>query len=207
MFKTVPEERFKNDVLKTWIAYFKNDPALSWVSVTSRRPDVDTTLKLPNILITRIWSESRDLMRLSWFHWYQPAEIPDATIWRLMWYTMNATYQIDIITKTIGDMNKYVWIVERKLKSSTSSDVFADLWWPVQTVIPVLDFVTPTDPEWEVTDLKIRFRYHRNVDCIENTAFDAELHQYTITVDFRVHYLKEYELPKINKIKMYETLY
>lgn len=205
MFISVPEERFRTDILKTRISYFKNDSELAWVSVLSRKPDVDTDLKIPNICITRIWNENRTLARLSWFFDYQSAEIDSATIWRLMWYTLTCSYQFDIMTKTIWDMNKYVSIVERKLKSNNSTDTFAELGGAYQTVIPILDFVSPTDTEWVATDLYIRFRMNRNVDWVEVIAFDQELHQYSITIDFRVHYLKEYELPKINSIQINET--
>ena len=40
-FISVPEERFKTDLLKTRIAFFKNDPELAGVSVLSRLPDID----------------------------------------------------------------------------------------------------------------------------------------------------------------------
>ena len=53
-FISVPEERFKTDVLKTRVSFLKTDENLAGVAVLTRRPDVDISLKLPNITISRV---------------------------------------------------------------------------------------------------------------------------------------------------------
>ena len=40
-FISVPEERFKTDVLKTRVSFLKNDPELAGVTVLTRLPDID----------------------------------------------------------------------------------------------------------------------------------------------------------------------
>ena len=40
-FISVPEERFKTDVLKTRVSFFRNDPELAGVTVLTRLPDID----------------------------------------------------------------------------------------------------------------------------------------------------------------------
>jgi hypothetical protein len=205
VFITVPEERFKTDVLKTRISFLKNDEELSGVTVLSRRPDVDIWLKLPNIVISRVWKEDWELARLSGYHWESKRVATDSPeeVWQLKGYTMTAMRQFDIMTKTIWEMNKIASIVERKLKSNDKSDIFANDWagLPQTTVIPILDFADATSGEGSPTDLAIRFRPQRDVECVEIPAFDSELHQYAITISFWVHYLKEYEFPKIISIQ------
>jgi len=99
-------------------------------------------------------------------------------------------------------MNKISSIIERKLKSADKSDLFANDWagLPQRTVIPLLDFEDSTSEVGSPTDLAIRFKPYKDVECVEIPAFDTELHQYSITVAFWIHYLKEYEFPKISTI-------
>lgn len=96
-------------------------------------------------------------------------------------------------------MNRISSIIERKFKAMDRFDIFANdrAGLPQQTVIPLHDFADATDEMGTPTDLSIKFRPHRDVECLEMPAFDTELHQYTISVRFWIHYLKEYEFPKI----------
>jgi len=198
-FATVPEERILTAIRKTWLYYFKNDPAFAGFHIVPYMPDIDTNFKLP-ALTMKVIKEDRDLTSLSGFHWNQ--EVSDThSLWRLCGFTYVASYQFDLLTKQIWEMNKYVQIINQKLKAYDSSDVFASRGGPVQTVMPVLDFVSPTSAVPTVTDLKIRFRFRRDVEWIEVPAFDTELHQYSFTVSFWCHYLKEYEVPRIEIIE------
>lgn len=205
-FISVPEERFKTDVLKTRIAFLKNDEELSGVTVLSRRPDIDIWLKLPNIVIYRVWKETWELARLSGYHGdsrRSPVDEPNQ-MWQLKGYTMTAMWQFDVMTKTVWEMNRISSVIERKLKSTNKVDLFAIDWFglPQMTVIPLLDFEDPTSEEGSPTDLAIRFQPFRDTECVEIPAFDTELHQYSITVNFWIHYLKEYEFPKILSIDL-----
>ena len=96
-------------------------------------------------------------------------------------------------------MNRITAIIEKKLKQP---DVFANDWGGIQkwTSIPLLDFRESTSEEGSPTDLEIRLRPRDDVEGIELSAFDKELHQYAITVNFWINYLKEYEYPKILSI-------
>ena len=200
-FISVPEERFKTDLLKTRIGFFKNDPELAGVSVLSRLPDIDTWLKLPNIVIARVGKEKWGLSRLSWYHWDSKRSTLDSPneVWQLKGYTLNAMRQINIMTKTIWEMDRISAIVERKLKQP---EILANDWAGIQkwTVIPLLDFEKSTSEEGSPTDLEIRFRPWDDIEGLEIQAFDKELHQYAITVNFWINYLKEYNYPQIHEI-------
>ena len=96
-------------------------------------------------------------------------------------------------------MDRIASIVDKKLKQP---DVFANDWAGIQkwTVIPLLDFEQSTSEEGSPTDLEIRLRPWDDIDGLEVQAFDKELHQYAITVNFWINYLREYTYPQIHKI-------
>lgn len=205
-FISVPEERFITDLMKTWLQYFSKDPDFSKVHITPRQPDVDKDFSLPSLCIRLIGSGNWNTTRLSGYHGYRPTSLTDTTIGRLMGYTYFASYQLDMLAKWRWELDNYVAIINKKLKAFDWSDVFADKGWAVQTVIPLLDFDSPQSSIGWPTDLRIRFRFWRDVDQVDMPAFDTELHQYSITVSFWIDYLKEYELPKIMSIDENITL-
>ena len=63
-FVSIPEERFMEDVLKTWIEYFKTEPQLAGLNVTPKQPDETTTFSYPSMVVTRIAQETFALARV-----------------------------------------------------------------------------------------------------------------------------------------------
>lgn len=192
-FVSVPDERFMTDILKTWISYFKDDSAFTWLRITTKAPDETEKFTFPSLCIIRIGEEWFSLARTGW---YYKSDIKTATtVWTLRWYRVATMYQLSLYAKTHTELLKRTMLINKKLQSSTMADQLATFNMPKQTVIPVLDYASPTVPTQ--TDLKIRFHYPRDIDWREVPSMDEEVQHYAITVRFWVDYLKEYDSHRI----------
>lgn len=205
VFISVPEERFVTDVMKTWLTFLKDVPEFANVNILPRQPDVDVDFKYPAICMLRVEPEDWQVTRNWWFHWRQPFDDDPVTnptfrIWKLLGYTYMTTYQFDIYSESIWQQNEIVSVLNRYLKNADWTDVFLTRWCATQTVLTLKDFPNPTSATGTDTDLRIRFRYWRDVENIDKSTFDKEIHQYSVTVTFWVDYLKEYVFPSIQDI-------
>lgn len=205
VFTTVPENRFVTDVMKTWLTFLRNIPELAGVAILPRQPDVDIDFALPTIALLRVDTENWEVTRNGWFHGWQPFDDnvltnPTYRIAKLMWYTYKTTYQLDIYAKSLNEKNELASVINRYLKNVDWTDVFLSKGCASQTVLPLVDFATPQDTVGTATDLRIRFRYWRDVENVDKPWFDKEVHQYSIAINFWVDYLKEYEFPSIQDI-------
>lgn len=197
-FVTVPEDRFLTDILKTWITFFSSDVGFAQIPVRPDHPDVDTAFQLSCLVVKRVPPENWSLARLSGHHGSFP-NADDAEVSVLKGYTYDAQYQFDVLAKSIAECNRVRGLVLQKLKNPAGGDVFANDDASVLGIIPVKDFSSPTSPTGTATNLRIMYRF-KDVSEAMVGAFDPQLHQYSVVVPFWVHYLKEYELPKIQTI-------
>ena len=72
MFVTVPQQAFLTDVLKTWLSKLQ-DTVGSTVNVLPKYPDLNESLKLPVLVLTRVSDETMVLARNSGFFGYNNA--------------------------------------------------------------------------------------------------------------------------------------
>lgn len=201
-FVSIQEQDFLTSILKTWITLFSSDTAFWKVKVLPKFPDKDIEAKLPCIVVRRVSDDKWRLLRNSGYFWNIEGATPEE-IWRLHWYTYLAMYQFDIYATTIESMTQIASKVFAKLKSPDNSDVFADfrVWESCITLKDFSSVLTGTN-----TNLKMKYRFNRDVESAEIDPFDTELHQYSISVYFRLDYLKEYDVPIITTISPSYTL-
>lgn len=203
-FTSVPEERFLNDVLKTWIMYFKDDTNFSTLKLMPRNPDKDEGFDVPCLVVKRVSDQDWALTRMSGYHGRIEADDPDE-VGRLQGYTYMTTMQLDLYTTSINEQNSWSSLINQKIKSGLGHDVFAN-GGPTQTVIPLKDYATPTSAIGTATDLNIRFRFWRDINTVEIPTFDPNLYQTAFSIEFWVDYLMEYNVPMIQSIELETTV-
>ena len=196
-FVSVPEERFLINVTKTWLKFFSADVNFSDVNILPVNANIDNDFQLPSLVLRWVSDEKWTLSRLSGLH---STKIEGQTEVKLRGYTYMTMYQFDLYTKTISDQNRLSSLIYSKLKSPTGADVFSAYGVKELIEIPLLDFASPTDSTGTETDLKIKFRYRKDVSWATIPAFDQEVHQHSISVEFWVDYLQENTNPIIAKI-------
>lgn len=211
-FVSVPEARFLLDVQKTWMTLFKNDAAFSGLHLRTKHPDNDVDFVYPLLVLKRVGDEKWSLNRLSghFSEKFVPAgedvDEEPSEVRYLKGYTYTAMYQFDLFTRTINDQLHWKSLIDQKLlHGSVGGNAFASVS-PGLIAIPLRDFDSPQEPTGDVTDLRINYRPDADVSGQVLDAFDPDLHQYAISVNFWVNYLKENVEPAIAEIVSDVTL-
>lgn len=204
-FTSVPETRLTTDIMKTWLVWFSSEADFSDVNVVPEGRDVDESFRLPSLVLRRVSPEDLALTRVAGYHGeYSPDD--NSKVGRLEGFTYMCSFQFDVLASSILEVNRIASLVLQKLKhGSLSDDVFASVEAARQTVIPLLDFASPTTSTGTATDLNIRFRAWRDVNSVKVPTFDPELHQISISVEFWVDYLKPRDVDKISAVTQVAT--
>lgn len=202
-FVSVPEERIITDLQKTWLTLFSDDADFSEINIIPEGHDQDENFKLPSLVLKRVGAENFSLVRLQGF--YGEHLIDNKNIGQLYGYRIEATYQFDILTTSVTDQSKYVGLVRKKLQYPDGESTFCGNS-PISKVllVTIKDWQSPT--ACIDTDLRIMYQYHEDVKAAQVKTFDPQLHQYSISVNFKVDYMKEYEVPSIQKIEVSSKL-
>lgn len=191
-FTSVPEERFLTDVLKTWLTLFSENSNFSGVNITPNYPDKDTAFELPCIVVNRVGSARWVAQRLSGYYGVTSTASP-GMVGEMKGLTYSAMYQLDVLSSSI--------LQQQSIVSKINSILKGDSDGVNTTILPLKDFSDETSAVGTETDLKIKFRFWRDVMGSEVSTFDPTLHQYSISIDFWIDYITENEVPAIDKIE------
>lgn len=192
MFITIPEEKFLEMVLKTWIMLFKTDDDFEDIKVIPAYPDDTSKLALPTLVVQQVSNGQWALARNNGY--YVAVSGSDSTkINERRGYRYQTSYQFDLLTRTVKDQLQYEGKIMKKLRRSAdiaSSDGYN------RVQIPVNDY---TDyPTVVATDLRIEYNYWKDVSAVRVAdTTDYQIHQKSITVDFWIDYMKDQEYDRI----------
>lgn len=194
-FVSVPKDSFFTDIMKTWIIHFQNTWLFNWVHFKIDTPDTDIDLELPIIVLKKIWDDMWALARNNWyFGTYNNTWVIER---QLFWYTYSSMMQFDIITTSISENNKLQWLLYLALQPE-------NIWNRTFVFLRHFNWI---DNVWNLTDLKIKFNFAKDVSWTKLPAFNSSIHQYSVTVKYDIDYLSETEVPKMLEINPSFNIY
>jgi len=199
-FVSVPEERIIIDLQKTWLSLFAEDNAFADMNILPEGKDKDEEFKIPSLVLKRVGAENFSLDRLQGYYNEHLID-DDRKVSQLYGYRITANYQFDILTRSLTDEAKYVGLVRKKLQFPNGVNPNCEATpLPKVLLIPIKDWESPTS--FIETDLRIMYQYHVDIQAAKVSTFDPGLHQYSISVNFKVDYMKEHVVPSIRKIEL-----
>jgi len=195
-FVGLPEEKVSEMVAKTLILHFAEDTEFSTVSVMAAFPDDTTKLTFPSLVISRVGADNWSLSRIGGFYGVISGS-ETHSIGELKGYCYKATYQLDILTRSIKDQVDWEAKIHRKLRRS--SDIHSPRSVGI-TEIPISDY-TNYPEEVVVTDLKIKFRSYKDLESTRvPNPWDQQLHQTAFSLNIWCDVISGQEAPRIQRV-------